>query len=277
MPAMWAGIGAAAGGLASGLGSMFSNEANREINAQQLAFAQSMAHNQYQWKVEDLRKAGLNPMLAVSGPGNTAPIPSMIPMQNIGAAAAQGLASGAQVAQATSAIQLQNAQAIAAQAAATASTANAAKTAGVDTDATRQGIVESQARTELMALQGQATAAQTHLTGAQIAQTDAMTQKLTAEISNLAASKSLTEAQTTLARLNSAMQGMTNEQFKLMAPELFVQAHTASQKAGFDLQMIEAAAKTSEGTPGTVMAYIDRIMNWLHIGANISSSTVSKQ
>lgn len=275
MPAMWAGIGGAAvEGISALAGGLMSNSANQAINAQQLQFAEAMAHNQYQWKVEDLRKAGLNPMLAVSGPGNTAPIPSMIPMQNVGAAAGQGAAQGLQ---AGSTAQLQSAQAQAATAAAAASNANAMKTAGIDTEAAKQGITESNARIELMSLQGQATSAQTSLTGAQIAQTDAMSQKIIAEIANLGASKSLTEAQTVLTRLNGAMQGMSNAQFKLMAPELFVQAHAASQKAGFDLDLLSKAAETAQGTAGTAMAYMDRIMNWFHIGANISSSTVSKQ
>lgn len=75
----WFSIGAAALGL---LGSKSANKANQSINDAQIAYSREAAQNAHQWEVEDLRKAGLNPILSAGGTGANASVPSMIPMQN---------------------------------------------------------------------------------------------------------------------------------------------------------------------------------------------------
>ncbi|WNK14965.1 MAG: DNA pilot protein [Microvirus sp.] len=73
---MWPAIGAAAGGITGGVMDMFgqesANEANRELQASSQAWQEKMRASQYQTAVQDLKSAGLNPMLAYTqgGSGN---------------------------------------------------------------------------------------------------------------------------------------------------------------------------------------------------------------
>lgn len=65
-----------AGGL---LGANSSNKANSALNAQSIAFEREKAQNAHQWEVEDLRKAGLNPILSAGGSGASTGSPTLIP------------------------------------------------------------------------------------------------------------------------------------------------------------------------------------------------------
>lgn len=65
--------GAVAGGLASLLAGERANRANAENVARQIDFQDAMSRTQYQRAVEDMKKAGLNPMLAYSQGGNASP------------------------------------------------------------------------------------------------------------------------------------------------------------------------------------------------------------
>ncbi|AJK28257.1 putative minor capsid protein [Eel River basin pequenovirus] len=62
---IWTGFaGSALGAAASGLGSFFQNrEAARSVD-KQIAFQRESRQNAYQWAMADMRKAGLNPILA---------------------------------------------------------------------------------------------------------------------------------------------------------------------------------------------------------------------
>lgn len=68
MPVAAAGItGAAAIG-----GSILSNRSSEKAAKRSIAFQREMAKNAHQYEVEDLRKAGLNPILSAGGPGASA-------------------------------------------------------------------------------------------------------------------------------------------------------------------------------------------------------------
>lgn len=65
-----------AGGL---LGANSKNKANSAANAQMIEWERERAKNAHQWEVEDLRKAGLNPILSAGGIGASTSGVSIIP------------------------------------------------------------------------------------------------------------------------------------------------------------------------------------------------------
>ncbi|AXF52081.1 MAG: DNA pilot protein [Microviridae sp.] len=85
-----------ASGGSSLLGTWFKNREAKKASARQMAFQERMRETQYQTAVEDMRKAGINPMLAVSQGGAGTPSGSTYVPENMGTAAAQGMAQGAQ-------------------------------------------------------------------------------------------------------------------------------------------------------------------------------------
>lgn len=76
---MWQGFGV---GALSFLGGIGQNIANARQAARNRAFQERMTRNRYQYTMEDMRKAGLNPMLAFSQGGGSAPAGSTAQIGN---------------------------------------------------------------------------------------------------------------------------------------------------------------------------------------------------
>lgn len=66
----WAAAGAAAAEI---LGNVYQNSANKKEAKKNRQFQERMARHSYQYAMEDMKKAGLNPMLAFSQGGATTP------------------------------------------------------------------------------------------------------------------------------------------------------------------------------------------------------------
>jgi len=81
-----AGIGAGA----SLLGGVMQNSAAKSAAAKQMAFQKQTLKHQYQWGMEDMKKAGLNPILAYKQGGAGSASGSSYTPQNVGSAAVQG-------------------------------------------------------------------------------------------------------------------------------------------------------------------------------------------
>lgn len=103
-------IGAAIGGGASLIGANMQNSAAAAAADKQMAFQERSARSSYQWATEDMRKAGINPILAYKQGGSGTLSGSSYTPQNVGAAAATGATAGAGVASSALAAQRNQAE-----------------------------------------------------------------------------------------------------------------------------------------------------------------------
>lgn len=99
-------LGALGGALISGLfgseGQESANQTNIQLGREQMAFQERMSNTAYPRAVQGMKDAGLNPMLAYSQGGASAPMGAMPQVANVNAA---GVSSAAQGMSAFSAIQ----------------------------------------------------------------------------------------------------------------------------------------------------------------------------
>ncbi|AXH74723.1 MAG: DNA pilot protein [Microviridae sp.] len=81
------------------VGGLLQNSAQSSAASSQQDFQLAMSSSAYQRAVKDMSAAGLNPMLAYSQGGASTPNGAMPVLGNVGAAASQGMATGAAIAQ----------------------------------------------------------------------------------------------------------------------------------------------------------------------------------
>ena len=92
------GLGAAIGGLLGFAGQESANDAQMEMLERQIEWQREVLQNKVQWNVEDMRAAGMNPVLSVMGSGGASGSAPSASAPQVGNSAAAAMNSALQFA-----------------------------------------------------------------------------------------------------------------------------------------------------------------------------------
>lgn len=238
-PAIIGGIASIAGGLLGSSGAKSANKQNIKLQREQNAFQERMSNTAMQRRVEDLRAAGLNPLLATGTQGAAVPTLSPARVDNEQEPLSKGISQAA-----VTAAQVANVNADTDLKAATA----AATRAKVDPQIelyranTGRAVAESrvavQREAESLARQGEISAntarivAQTKLTEATTINTVKQFDEIVARISNI-------RSQTQLNALAGELKVWQSEQIRAMLPLMITARDQANRIQGADVPVAD--------------------------------------